>query len=281
MAAVVGAAVLITAPAETKVMLRNVVYPDVQQASSALKQLVPKTPNRVGPAPPPSSAPKMLASIVDVSHIGYPLLFLLVMAESSGVPVPGETALIAGAVLASRGQLSIELVIALAAAGAIVGDNIGYLIGRKGGRWLLERPGTLSPPAPARCWRPESRSSNATAPRPCSSGASSSGCACGRRGSPAPRACPGARSPSGTPAAASCWATAIGLIAYFLGQSASNAIQAFGLYGLAAFVLAVGGVLLAHRRHRRQLAPRTSGGSPRARPDARPDAAIAPSGPQQ
>ncbi len=43
--------------------------------------------------------------------------------------------------LASRGKLSIELVIVLAAAGAIVGDNIGYLIGRKGGRWLLERPG--------------------------------------------------------------------------------------------------------------------------------------------
>ncbi len=53
----------------------------------------------------------MLASIVDVSHIGYPLLFVLVMAESGGLPVPGETALITGAVLASQGQLKIELVI--------------------------------------------------------------------------------------------------------------------------------------------------------------------------
>ena len=75
---------------------------------------------------------------------GYPLLFLLVMAESSGVPIPGETALIAAAVLASKGTLQIELVIAIAAAAAIVGDNIGYLIGRKGGRWLLERPGRFS-----------------------------------------------------------------------------------------------------------------------------------------
>ena len=41
--------------------------------------------------------------------------------------------------------------IALAAAAAIVGDNIGYLIGRKGGRWLLERPGPLPPPAAGRC----------------------------------------------------------------------------------------------------------------------------------
>src|ERR1700674_3213340 len=83
----------------------------------------------------------MLASIINVSHIGYPLLFLIVMAESSGVPVPGETGLIAAAVLASKGTLTIELVIPIAAAGAIVGDNIGYLIGRRGGRWLLERPG--------------------------------------------------------------------------------------------------------------------------------------------
>src|SRR3981081_1949575 len=63
------------------------------------------------------------------------------MAESSGVPVPGETALITASILASRGKMQIELVIPLAAAAAIVGDNIGYLIGRKGGRWLLERPG--------------------------------------------------------------------------------------------------------------------------------------------
>src|SRR5258705_8163210 len=89
----------------------------------------------------------MLAAIVNVKHLidvaGYPLLFVLVMSESSGVPVPGETALITAAVLASQGKLQIELVIALAAAAAIVGDNIGYLIGRKGGRWLLERPGSF------------------------------------------------------------------------------------------------------------------------------------------
>ena len=87
----------------------------------------------------------MLAAIVNVSHLvevfGYPLLFVAVMAESSGVPIPGETALITAAVLASGGKLQIELVIPIAAAAAIVGDNIGYLIGRRGGRWLLERPG--------------------------------------------------------------------------------------------------------------------------------------------
>src|SRR5580704_6116929 len=89
----------------------------------------------------------MLAALLNVDHLvesaGYPLLFVLVMSEAGGVPVPGETALIAGALLASRGKLQIELVIALAAAAAIVGDNLGYVIGRKGGRWLLERPGAF------------------------------------------------------------------------------------------------------------------------------------------
>ncbi|MEA2480025.1 MAG: hypothetical protein QOJ07_1947 [Thermoleophilaceae bacterium] len=83
-----------------------------------------------------------MAALIDVAgHVGYPVLFLLVMAEAGGMPVPGETALIAGGVLASQGRLEIVLVIALAAAAAIAGDNVGYLIGRRGGRWLLERPG--------------------------------------------------------------------------------------------------------------------------------------------
>src|ERR1700681_709922 len=87
----------------------------------------------------------MFASILSVAHnLGYPTLALLIMLESSGVPLPGETALITGAVLASQHRLQIALVIALAAAAAIVGDNAGYLIGRKGGRWLLQRPGPFA-----------------------------------------------------------------------------------------------------------------------------------------
>ena len=75
------------------------------------------------------------------AHLGYLILFALTGAESAGVPVPGETALITGGVLAHHGQFHIALVIVIAALGAIIGDNIGYLIGRTGGRALLERPG--------------------------------------------------------------------------------------------------------------------------------------------
>ncbi len=74
-----------------------------------------------------------------IDHYGLVVVFLIVAAESSGVPLPGETALIAAAVLASQGHFSIASVIAVAAVGAIVGDNIGYWLGRELGRGFLQR----------------------------------------------------------------------------------------------------------------------------------------------
>ena len=78
-----------------------------------------------------------------IAH-GLPLLFVVVMLESFGLPLPGETALIAFGVLAAQGHYSIVWVIVIAAAGAIVGDNLGYwLLGRLGGRALFRRWGWL------------------------------------------------------------------------------------------------------------------------------------------
>src|SRR4051794_41929903 len=54
-----------------------------------------------------------------------------------GIPLPGETALITASILAARGRFDIATVIAIAACAAIIGDNLGYLIGRRGGRKLL------------------------------------------------------------------------------------------------------------------------------------------------
>jgi membrane protein DedA with SNARE-associated domain len=70
---------------------------------------------------------------------GLLILFVLVALESTGVPLPGETALVAAGVLASDGHWSIEAVITVAALAAIVGDNCGYWIGRLGGRSLIQR----------------------------------------------------------------------------------------------------------------------------------------------
>jgi membrane protein DedA with SNARE-associated domain len=199
----------------------------------------------------------MLPALLNVEHLvrsaGYPLLFLIVMSESSGLPVPGETGLITAAVLASQGNLKIALVIPLAAAGAIVGDNIGYLIGRKGGRWLLERPGAFQ----------RQRNEVLLIGEPFFE----------RHGPKAVffgRFLLGLRVWASWLAGATrmhwksfvvwnalggiTWATAIGLIAYFLGSSASNAIQAFGLYGLAAVLLAIVSGFVMHRRAKRRTA---------------------------
>jgi membrane protein DedA with SNARE-associated domain len=75
------------------------------------------------------------------THHGLPLLFVVVMLESFGIPLPGETALIAFGVLASQGNYDIAVVIAVAAAAAIIGDNLGYwIIGRGLGRRLVRHP---------------------------------------------------------------------------------------------------------------------------------------------
>jgi membrane protein DedA with SNARE-associated domain len=196
----------------------------------------------------------MLAAILNVEHListaGYPLLFVIVMSESGGVPVPGETGLIASGLLASQGNLDIALVIPIAAAGAIVGDNIGYVIGRKGGRWVLERPGAFA----------RQRREMLLVGEPFFE----------RHGPKAVffgRFFLGLRVWASWLAGAThmrwrvfvlwnalggiVWATGIGLAAYFLGHSAKNAVEAFGLYGLAAVLIAIAGGLIMHRRGRR------------------------------
>lgn len=77
--------------------------------------------------------------MLDISwRAGYVGVALLVGSESAGLPVPGETSLIAAAVLASQHHLSLPLVILVGTVAAIVGDNLGYFFGRSGGRRLLQ-----------------------------------------------------------------------------------------------------------------------------------------------
>src|SRR2546428_2744700 len=78
---------------------------------------------------------------------GYLAVFVFVGVESIGVPVPGETMLVTAAIYAgTTGRLSIFWVIVVSAAGAIVGANIRYLIGRTGGHRPLGRYGRLIRP---------------------------------------------------------------------------------------------------------------------------------------
>jgi undecaprenyl-diphosphatase len=168
-------------------------------------------------------------------------LFALVGGESAGLFLPGETALITAAVLASRGRLDLPVVIAVAAAGAIVGDNVGYLAGRRGIRRLLRRRQALVGRAEVFFER---------------------------RGAPAvffARWITGLRVVAAWVAGASAmpwrrflvwnalggiaWATTVGVLAYVLGRAAARVL---GAVGVAAFVLVAVIVLavLAWRRRR-------------------------------
>jgi membrane-associated protein len=199
----------------------------------------------------------MFASILSGAHnLGYPALVLLIMLESGGVPLPGETALITAAVLASQHRLQIAVVIALAAAAAIVGDNVGYLIGRKGGRWLLLRPGPFS----------HHRARVLKVGEPLFARHGSKAVFLGRwilgLRTWASWLAGASRMPWPSfslwnAAGAISWATTIGLVAYYAGHSATGTIALFGVAGLTS-TLAAPGVLLARRRHRRRhqaLAP--------------------------
>jgi membrane protein DedA with SNARE-associated domain len=193
----------------------------------------------------------VLAVLLNIPpNLGYLALFALVGAESTGLPVPGETALIAAGLLANSGRLNIVAVIAVAAAGAIVGDNLGYVIGRTGGRRLLERPGFLERHRRQLLERGEPFFQ--------------------RHG---PKAVFLGRWFAGLRIAAAwlagishmhwrtflfwnalggiAWATSVGLVAYLLGPTAAQIIKDAGLIGIAVVVIAVIGYFVWRRRTRR------------------------------
>jgi membrane protein DedA with SNARE-associated domain len=189
-----------------------------------------------------------------VHHYGLVALFIVVMLESGGAPLPGETALIAAAIFASEGHLNIAEVIAVAAVAAIVGDNIGYWLGRTGGRALLER------------WGPARRWSERVLPR-------------GERfferhGGKTiflARFFSVLRVTAAWLAGISrmhwwtffmwnaaggiCWALLVGLVAYYVGHAAADAIGRYGLIGGAVVVALAAVVLVAMHFWKKRVLP--------------------------
>src|SRR4051812_48633053 len=86
----------------------------------------------------------LLATLIDIpANVGYAAVFALIAVETMGIPVPAETALIAAALLAHRGQMDIGTLTVLAATAAILGDNVGFAIGRRFGRRVFLANGPL------------------------------------------------------------------------------------------------------------------------------------------
>jgi membrane protein DedA with SNARE-associated domain len=191
------------------------------------------------------------AAIVDVSHVGYAALFALVAVESMGVPVPGETALITGAILASRGQLQLPLVLILAAAAAILGDNVGYLIGRQGGRRLLLANGPMAATR-ARVLRVGEPFFERHGPKAVFLGRFTAGLRIWAAWLAGATHMPWRSFLAWNALGGVSWACVVGVGAYALGHAAERAVEVAGVVGLvgaAAFV--VGAFLVLRRRHAR------------------------------
>lgn len=186
-----------------------------------------------------------------IEDYGLLFLFAIVCLESAGAWLPGETALIAAAIYASNGNLSIEGVIFVAAAAAIIGDNIGYWIGREGGRRLLYK-WSFTARFMDRVMPPAERFFE-------------------RHGGKAvflARFFGGVRVTGAwmagitrmtwwkflfwNAAGGIVWAVAVSLIAYFGGHAAADVIEEYGLYGgIAVVVLVVVGLVAFHFLRRR------------------------------
>ncbi|GAA0274821.1 DedA family protein [Streptomyces polychromogenes] len=76
-----------------------------------------------------------------LGHYGYWAVGVVIFVEDFGVPAPGETILIAAGIYAGAGRLNIVAVAVIAFVAAVAGDNVGYLIGRSGGRAFVHRWG--------------------------------------------------------------------------------------------------------------------------------------------
>jgi membrane-associated protein len=188
------------------------------------------------------------------TNLGYIALAALIGGETMGVPLPGETALIAAGILASDGHLAIELVILVAAGAAILGDNVGFWIGRKGGRKLLELPGPLQHHRQRLIERGE-RIFERHGGKTVFFGRWFSGLRIASAWLAGVH-----RMPWGTflvynALGGVCWAVSVGMLSYWAGHSADDVLKTVGVGGLALGLLVLCAFLLWRWRRGRAATP--------------------------
>jgi membrane protein DedA with SNARE-associated domain len=194
-----------------------------------------------------------------VTHLlisyGLVLLFAVVAAESAGLPLPGETALIAASILAAQGHYSIISVIVVAASAAILGDNVGYWIGRTGGRALLERWGPIRRYA-ERALPPGERFFQKHGGKTVFIGRFVAVLRVTAAWLAGITHMSWWRFFLWNASGGIVWATGVSLLAYYFGKAAADAVQTYGIYALVAIVAAGAIVFLGMRLLKKRVEPR-------------------------
>jgi membrane protein DedA with SNARE-associated domain len=186
---------------------------------------------------------------------GLVLLFAVVAAESAGVPLPGETALIAASILAAQGHYSIVAVIAVAASAAIIGDNVGYWIGRTGGRALLERWGPIRRYA-ERALPPGERFFQKHGGKTVFIGRFVAVLRVTAAWLAGITHMSWWRFFLWNASGGIVWATGVSLLAYYFGKAAADAVQTYGIYALVAIVAVVVIAFVGMRLLKKRVEPR-------------------------
>jgi membrane protein DedA with SNARE-associated domain len=170
-----------------------------------------------------------------LTSVGLGLLFVLIMLESAGIPLPGETALIAAGLLAAKGHYEIWQVIVIAAAAAIICDNLGYWAARHYGLRLVDRWPRLKkysdralPPA-ERFFKAHGGKTVFIARFVAILRFTAALLAGATR-------MPWWRFFFWNAAGGICWATSVGLLAYYGGKAAAEAFDTYGLIGAGAII---------------------------------------------
>jgi membrane protein DedA with SNARE-associated domain len=183
---------------------------------------------------------------------GLILLFALVAVESAGVPVPGETALISAAVLASGGRFNIVEVIAVAAIAAIIGDSTGYWIARTGGRRAIDKIPVARDTLPKLLPRGE-RFFERHGPKTVVIGRFVAGLRITVAWLAGLSHMPWGRFVFYNAIGGILWAVTIGLVAYYFGNAALDAIEKYGLIAVGVIVALAVLVFFGHRWLQRRM----------------------------
>ncbi len=211
----------------------------------------------------------VLLAFVNISpKIAYIATFGLITIETMGIPVPGEAALIASAILAHEGKVNIELLIVLAAAAAIIGDNVGFAIGRKYGRRVFTKEGPMYNQRLALLDMGEPFFAK-HGPKAVFFGRWFAGLRIASAWLAGMNKMSWPTFVFWNALGGICWATGVGIGAYYAGHAFADVISKIGVYGAVAVAVGIVGFLYwRHRRHKAELDER--GAQLRAQLEDRP-----------